>query len=144
MLLATQSKPLILVVDDDGAFLEIISTQLDAAGFGVALLQTERAEDVILECERILPHLVLLDIYMPSGLSGFHIAMALKQNYHTRTIKVLFWSTLGNVPQDLLRAHPELKEEFKPDDFVDKGVDFEMLLDKIKRVLSSELTSVNV
>ena len=89
-----REKPLILLVDDEEVFLEIASTRLHADG-----LATEAAHDfydAIRKAELLLPDLVLSDIYMPPGPSGWDLALALRRNPKTHDIKFAFLTTLGD------------------------------------------------
>ncbi len=62
----------ILVVDDDAQILQIISSELEDAGFEVSTalsLYGEKALDLIRRFG--VPHLALVDINMSPGMDGF-------------------------------------------------------------------------
>lgn len=131
-----RNKPLILIVEDEENFLEIISTYLESAGFEALGLIAKDEQEVIAHCERVLPDLVLLDIYLADGPSGIEIAVNLKRNPKTKDIKILFWSSFSYPVLETLEGDPKLVQEFNIEDFIEKTADLNFVTQKIQKVLS--------
>jgi len=87
---AQDSRPHILVVDDDRLVLSTLVNGLTDAGFLVT--ETDNGDDAILLAREVNPDLALLDMRM-NGLSGMDVARYLKQ--HT-TIPFVFLSAFGD------------------------------------------------
>ena len=65
-------RPTVLIVDDHEAFRESASALLEAEGFAV-LGEAADGGAAVVECERLRPDVVLLDIQLPD-LDGFTVA----------------------------------------------------------------------
>ena len=65
-------RPTVLIVDDHEAFRVSVSALLEAEGFAV-LGEAADGGAAIVECERLRPDVVLLDIQLPD-LDGFAVA----------------------------------------------------------------------
>ena len=65
------STPSILVVDDDAAICRVLARMLTAEGYGVATVAD--GGSALVELERHLPDLIVLDVGMP-GLDGLAVA----------------------------------------------------------------------
>lgn len=87
-----REKPLVLVVDDEEAFLEIVSAKLEVGGFDVIIAHS--ASEAEAKAESLQPDLVLSDIYMPPGPSGWDLALALHDGQKTSGIKFAFFTSL--------------------------------------------------
>lgn len=82
-----KNSPLILVVDDTPANLEVISEALTDAGYEVSIaIDGDRA---LKQIQYSLPDLILLDVMMP-GIDGFETCKRLKENQSTCDIPVIF------------------------------------------------------
>ena len=68
----------ILVVDDNAYTLRIVKHTLDEAGFNVFTV-TSGEEALSNIAERGLPHLAIVDIHMPPGMSGFEFCHTVHQ-----------------------------------------------------------------
>jgi CheY-like chemotaxis protein len=95
----TMPKKLILVVDDEVEFVDLIKMRLEANNYRVAAAYNgNEALDRIREEK---PDLILLDVMMP-GMSGFDVLKALKMNEAT-----------GDIPVVMLTAKGESRSIFK-------------------------------
>ena len=98
-----RDKPLILLVDDEAAFQEILSTKLNASGFETATANNEK--EALAKAESLMPDLILMDINMP-GASGTDAALAIKQNEKTKGLKIAFLTNAVEPwPTEIGRAH---------------------------------------
>ncbi|MGF2037037.1 MAG: hybrid sensor histidine kinase/response regulator [Nostoc sp. CmiVER01] len=87
------SKGIILIVDDNPANLQVLSSFLDQSSFEVwAARSGERAIQRLENDD--LPDLILLDIMMP-GIDGFETCKQLKSNPRVQDIPVIFMTALS-------------------------------------------------
>ena len=82
-------QPVVLVVEDEAAQLEILTYNLEAKGFGVA--KAETGDEALQVIDEIQPDLVLLDWMLP-GVSGIEICRRMKSNPATRKVPVIMLS----------------------------------------------------
>jgi len=90
--------PLILVVDDEADFREILSVKLASVGFHVET--AENGQEGIEKAKRLKPKLVLMDVKMPV-MDGAMAALVLREDPETRAIKVVFLTSLGDPRLDM-------------------------------------------
>jgi len=87
-----REKPLILVVDDQATTIRVMNIMLQPEYEVCVATSGERAIEV---ANDQLPDLILLDNMMP-GLSGVETCMALKDDPKTRTIPVIFLTSMDD------------------------------------------------
>lgn len=85
--------PLILVIDDTPANLEVVAEALNDAGFEVAIATD--GERAIKQAMLSQPDLILLDVMMP-GMDGFETCRHLKASSTTCEIPVIFMTALSD------------------------------------------------
>ena len=124
-----REKPLVLLVDDEMIFLEIASVKLQGRGFETILTQDVR--DAILKAETLLPDLVLSDIYMAPGPSGWDLALELRRNPKTHEIKIAFFTSLRDPWMELKQKKEEVVAELGKITFFSKMDDVEVLADRV-------------
>lgn len=100
-----RSKPLVLMVDDEAVFLEIASVKLHEAGCETVI--AHNSHEALEKAEAMAPDLVLSDIYMPPGPSGWELAFELRHNPKTRNIKFAFFTSLRDPLAELPRKYIE-------------------------------------
>ncbi len=82
--------PLILVVDDDSAFTDIIRMILSREGYQVAT--AESGEEALNKLSsEVAPELIISDVEMP-GMSGFDLVRILQENPRHRHVPVMLMS----------------------------------------------------
>jgi two-component system, OmpR family, response regulator RpaA len=82
----------VLVIDDDPAILELISSNLEMQGYIVE--SADNAIDGIALAFQSPPQLIILDVMMPN-LDGFTACQRLRQNKSTENIPVLMLTALS-------------------------------------------------
>lgn len=126
-------SPLILVVDDEANFREIISAQLGASGFRVEV--AEDGPQALIRIQETKPDLVLLDMKMP-GMDGAKFLEELRGNSEIKDTKVVFLSSFG----DLREAGREVDIHFAKQagalDYINKTEIDTKLVSRIKEILS--------
>ncbi|MEB3231178.1 MAG: response regulator [Leptolyngbyaceae bacterium] len=91
--------PLILVVDDTPANLEVVADALDDAGWEVAIATS--GERAIKQANISEPDLILLDVMMP-GIDGFETCHRLKADPLTRDIPIIFMTALSDTTDKVM------------------------------------------
>ncbi|MBU0540071.1 response regulator [Patescibacteria group bacterium] len=86
------SKPLILLIEDDGFLASIYAQKLELEGFSTAL--ANNGEDGLKLVKKDRPVLIMLDLLMPK-MDGFETLEALKKDPETVDIPVLVLTNLG-------------------------------------------------
>jgi formate hydrogenlyase transcriptional activator len=84
-------KPLVLMVDDTPANLNLLFDLLTAHGFEVSV--AEDGESALQQVDYVRPDLILLDVLMPT-MDGFTTCQRLKGRPDTRGIPIIFMSAL--------------------------------------------------
>lgn len=74
----TQKQRKILAVDDNAYTLRIVKHSLDQAGYQVTTV-TSGEEGLRVIAEQGLPHLAVVDLHMPPGMSGFEFCRSVHQ-----------------------------------------------------------------
>ena len=120
--------PLIAVIDDDDAFVDLMRELLTDEGYRVVVGTAANEAAVMIARER--PDLAILDLRMREALSGIDILRTLRDGPSTATIPVLVCSA------DLifLREHAENLHALRCD-VLPKPFDLDALLAKIRAML---------
>lgn len=121
-----ESRPIVLVADDDLDNLNIIKLKLE--GHGLAVVTARDGDQALRLAREQPPGLIILDVMMPK-LSGFKAARLIK-----------FDSKLKPIPLILLTARTQetdrsTGEEVGADLYLTKPYDLEQLLREVKRLL---------
>ncbi len=83
--------PRVLSVEDDPDQAQFLRSVLESAGYEVAVATTAAEFEETLTAFR--PDLVLMDILLPGGISGYDLARYLRQDERYATLPVLFLTT---------------------------------------------------
>ncbi len=90
--MARAMAPLVLVVEDEPAQMELLAFNLAKEGYEV--MRAETGEEALLLVEETPPDLVLLDWMLP-GLSGLEVCRRLKRGRETAQIPVIMLTARG-------------------------------------------------
>ena len=123
----------ILLVDDDPDFNLINRTILESDGYCV-----EEARDPESAWEKIQswhPDLICLDVMMPTGTEGFHFAYKIRRDEATKHIPIIMITAIHEHSD--FRFSTEDGEFLPVDDFVEKPIKRNVLLEKVKVLLAS-------
>ncbi len=98
----TESKRLVLVVDDESHILHVVSLKLRNAGYEV--ITAENGDEGFHAAQQHRPDLIITDFQMPV-LSGVDMCRKLKQDERTRATPALLLTARGfSLPQEALEA----------------------------------------
>jgi len=118
--------PRILVIDDDPTIAELVSINLEMAGYDV-----NQAEDGIKGQALALqapPDLIMLDLMLPK-VDGFTVCQRLRRDVRTADIPVLMLTALGQI-QDKVEGF-----NAGADDYLTKPFDVEEMLLRVRALL---------
>ena len=120
--MATESKPTLLLVEDDTFLAGMYVTKLSFEGFKTELATDGKAG--LDKAKKIKPKLILLDVLLPK-MDGFEVLKALKTDATTASIPVILLTNLGQ-KSDVLKglelgaADYLIKAHFMPSEVVAK------------------------
>ncbi|MCK4650775.1 sigma-54-dependent Fis family transcriptional regulator [Candidatus Babeliales bacterium] len=115
------SSPLLLIVDDETTILKTLKEALEDENYRVATLSDgQKTIDLI---GKLIPDLVLLDIFMPN-CNGIELMQKIKKEYPNQ--KIIIISGFGNIPI----AIKAIKKGAI--DFIEKPLNLDEILSKIK------------
>lgn len=128
--------PKILVIEDDPDMVMAIHMPLEANGYEVFTAST--GQEGLQKVKEVNPDLIILDVMMETTTAGFQVSLQLRSpDPHSeyaayRHIPILMLTAIHTTTS--LRFGPD--EAYLPvDDFVDKPVDPDVLLEKIQALL---------
>lgn len=121
-----RDHPLVLLIDDEDDFLEIASVKLRTEGFETVITHT--VSEALAKAEEVLPDVILSDIYMPPGQSGWELALMVKRDPKLQSVKFAFFSSLRDPMMDVARDdRPTMLTELKTIPVFSKVDDLECL-----------------
>jgi two-component system phosphate regulon response regulator PhoB len=124
--MAENTAPVILVVEDEPAQLELLSYNLAKEGYNV--VRAEDGEAAMLLAEEVEPDLILLDWMLPST-SGIEVCRQLKRQKHTASVPVIMLTARGE-EEDRIRGL-----DTGADDYVVKPYSLKELLARVRSML---------
>ena len=120
--------PRILIVDDEGDFIELVKFRL--AKLGCEFLVANDGVQALSQARQFKPSLILLDILLPD-LDGLSVCEILKRQPATKKIPIIFMSALSSeVTKRTVAMHAE--------DFFTKPLDLNRLEKRIEELLPHE------
>ena len=120
------TNEIILVVEDDEDIQELLSYNLQSAGYGV--IPSRDGYEALEAARKRLPDLVILDLMMP-GISGFDVCRELRRDERTARIPIIMLTARGDEVDRIVGL------ELGADDYVVKPFSPRELLLRIKAVL---------
>lgn len=130
------SAPRILIIDDDPDFVEVTKVILETKQYNV--IAAYGSEEGWAKMEQQMPDAIILDVMMGRGAEGFIFARKMRKDPRFDKIPILMLTSMReqtgfDIPGE--RIH----QKFLPaDDYVEKGVEPQVLLDKIAQQLAKK------
>ena len=130
------SAPTILIIDDDPDFVAVTKVILEAKQYNVRFAYNP--EEGYAELEKEAPDAIILDVMMGKGAEGFIFARKMRKDSRFDKTPILMMTSMReqtgfDFPGE--RIH----DKFLPvDDYVEKGVEPEELLEKIEQLLAKK------
>ena len=128
-----REKPLILIVDDEKDFTEIIGAKLE--GLGCDVIGAQNWAAAAKQAQELQPDLILMDINMP-GVSGIDAAIEMKKDPKTKNIRIAFLTSMKEPWPSLSGDNQAISQEFGMDGFLEKTDDLDALAGKIQEILA--------
>ena len=125
----------LLFIDDDIDFLEVMTLFFEKNGYDVETATTPEAGK-----KRIIdrnPDLVVLDVMMPSEFEGFELAREIREDMKLTDLPIIILSCIHDRKQVPYRFAPD-KDYLPVDVFLDKPVNPDVLLEKVKELLNEK------
>ena len=121
--------PRILIVDDEGDFIELLRYRL--AGLDCEFIVASDGVQALSQARQFKPDLILLDILLPD-LDGLSVCEILRRQPSTKKTPIIFMSALSSEVTKRTVAT-------QADDFFTKPLDLERLQRRITELLQREL-----
>jgi DNA-binding response OmpR family regulator len=124
----------ILIIDDDIDLVEALRITLENSGYDV--IDAQDGEKGLEKVKSEKPDLVILDVMMGTQDEGFHVAYNIKNGAEISDTPVIMLTAVGQ--ETGFRFDKDKDEEFLPvEEFVEKPVDMDILIDKIRAALGN-------
>ena len=128
--------PKILVIEDDPDMVTALRLPLEANGYELAVAST--GKEGLQKVKEVDPDLIILDVMMETTTAGFQVSLELRspdpdsEYADYRDVPILMLTAIHTTTE--LRFGPD--EAYLPvDDFVDKPVDPDVLLEKVRTLI---------
>ncbi len=128
-----RNPPLLLVVEDDTDFLEVLTTKLSASGFTVSVARD--GEEGVAQAKMILPDLILMDVKMPK-LDGVGALTKLRADPLTAHLKVVLMTAYGDPQPDVYQNDQKFATDLGAVGYILKAQDLSEIVEKIKSFLA--------
>ena len=131
-------KPKILVIDDDPDLVESMRITLEANDYQV--FSAGNGPEGLSLTKEVFPDLIILDVMMDSITEGFQVSRQLRsrdpQSEYRAYSKVPILMLTGISEKMHMKFSPEEDEDYLPvDEFMEKPIRFETLLEKVKTLI---------
>ena len=134
----TEQKSLILLIDDDKDFREILSTKLQSAGFNTA--EAGNGEEGIHKMKQIKPDLILLDLKMPV-MNGAETLLEIKSDPDLQNFKVVFLTNYGEPKKELSGVDEKFAQEVGALGYIRKTSDLDSIVEEVKNIFCAPATN---
>lgn len=127
-----KTSKLILVVDDNYNFREILTIELKAYGFRV--VSAENGKEGLDKAKKLKPDLMLLDIQMPE-MDGIHVFMEMEKDPELAPIKIIFLTSYGEPREEFKAVDREFAKNIGAFNYLNKKTDMDKIVEEIKKAL---------
>ena len=127
-----RNPPLILIIDDDKDYLDVLKTKFSSSGFSV-----ETASDGAVgfaRAKEIVPDVILMDVKMPK-VDGVGALIKLKGDSATKDMRVVLMTAFGDPQQEIFGNDRRFAQELGAFEYVLKSQDLEEIVAKVRNSL---------
>jgi diguanylate cyclase (GGDEF)-like protein len=139
--ISSETRPTILVVDDEPLYLELIA---DILGADYRILTADEGMNGLEIATNKVPQLILLDLMMP-GIDGFEVYRCLRADSRTSEIPVIFITGKGDVATETkglkMGAVDYINKPINPDLVkarVNTQINFKFMRDKLVQLAATD------
>jgi CheY-like chemotaxis protein len=129
-----RNPPLLLIIDDDKAFQDVLATKFRASGFEVQTAGD--GEEGVAKAKSIVPDVILMDVKMPKQ-DGVQSLLALKDDERTKNIHVILMTAFGDPQEEIYKTDQRFAKELGAHEYVLKAEDLERIVAKVRASLGS-------
>jgi len=126
------TPPLILIIDDDKDFQEVLVTKFKASGFAIATAGD--GADAVSKATEVGPDLILMDVKMPK-MDGVAALLKLKENAGTKNIKVILLTAFGDPQPEFYQNDQRFAAELGAVEYLLKTDELDNIVAKVKKSL---------
>jgi len=130
-----REKPLILIVDDDNDFREVVVTKLRENAFDI--VEARDGDEGVQKAKETVPDLILMDVKMPK-MDGIQALVQLKKDPATKDCKIVFLTAFGDPSPLAYKNDQRFAREMGADDYVVKSEDLSVIVEKVRAVLKRQ------
>jgi len=123
---------IILVVDDDPSFREILSVKLNSEGMKV--VTAENGHIALEMAKKHKPDLILMDVKMPE-LEGTEVALKLQEDEETKNLKLAFITQYGAGDDEGRKIDHQFAVSSGAVGYISKADDLNNIVEKVKSYL---------
>ncbi|MFH1593836.1 MAG: response regulator [Candidatus Omnitrophota bacterium] len=128
------SKANILIIDDDVDIVESMKVVLESKGYGVIIAGS--AAEGIKKAKAELPDLIILDVMMETGDSGFGAAREIKGDEKCKSIPILMLTAIAGKTGFDFKSEAGDEAWLPVDAYADKPLKPEELISKVEALLN--------
>lgn len=125
-------KHLILLVDDDKNFREILSLKLK--NLGLDIIEAENGKEALEKLETINSDLVLLDLQMPV-MDGVKTLMKIKTDSKFPKVKVVFLTNYGEAKEEFKDIDKLFAKDLGAMSYINKSEDLNTIVAEIEKII---------
>lgn len=130
------SAPSILIIDDDPDFVEVTKVLLETKQYNVRFAYNP--EEGLAKLEEETPDALILDVMMGKGAEGFVLARKIRKDPRFEKMPILMLTSMREQTGFDFPGQ-RIHSKFLPvDDYVEKGVEPQVLLEKIEQQLAGK------
>jgi CheY-like chemotaxis protein len=132
-------KPKVLVIDDDPDLVESVRITLEANNYEV--FSAENGTEGLRMVKETHPDLIILDVMMDTITEGFHVSYRLRSrdtNSEYREYSHIPILMLTGISQKthMKFSHKQDEDYLPVDDFMEKPIRLEALLERVKKLIT--------
>ncbi|MEK7612093.1 MAG: response regulator [Patescibacteria group bacterium] len=127
------NPPLLLIIDDDREFQEVLVSKFKASGFQVQIAND--GEEAVKKAKEFLPDLILMDVKMPK-MDGVGALLKMKDDPQVKNIKVILLTAFGDPQQEIYSTDKRFAQELGAHEYLLKTQDLDDIVARVKASLA--------